>query len=462
MQTTDTSNFFRSEADIAAEEARARKAEQTKHIGDPLELKGKVIRLAVRDGEAWTAESGSVLRRINLLTGKSIKVYRGHTGPVTCLAFFKPESDRTILLSGAWDQTIRAWDVETGNLISTTKAHSDFLKTLLVVPHLNLLLSGSSDKHIKLWDLSVLNSPSTHNESLVQIGSTTGHTRPVECLAADSSAGNRIYSADSMGVIKAWEVESHPAPTQSRRLTHVGDLQAHTMGITDIWAAHGRVWSGELDMLMVVISYQYSWCIFAGNLVSTDNTARVQALDKGAVSPPLDHATHVRSLIPLHLTPVGLPVLITGTSTGALHIWDLEWSGDGDDPAVIDGNGARESGVVDVHSHDVTALALWVRQPVAEAATETASDGKELSRVQSAEVWIVSGSLDGTLRRWRLSDLLDGKYSTIASAATEPQANAPKPNSKVPQNPPSGKPESFAMTEEEERELAELMSDEDS
>ncbi|KAH7341883.1 WD40-repeat-containing domain protein [Rhizoctonia solani] len=439
MQTTDTSNFFRSEADIEAEEARARKAGRTKHIGNPLELKGKVIRLAVRDGEAWTAESGSVLRRINLLTGKSIQVYRGHTGPVTCLAFFKPESDRTILLSGAWDQTIKAWDVETGKLLSTTKAHSDFLKTLLVIPHLKLLVSGSSDKHIKLWDLSVLDSPSTHNESLVQVGSTTGHTRPVECLAADPSAGYRIYSADSMGVIKAWEVESHPAPTQSRRLTHVGDLQAHTMGITDMWVAHGRVWS-----------------------VSTDNTARVQTLDKGAVSHSLGHATHVRSLIPLHLTPVGLPVLITGTTTGALHIWDLEWAGDGDDPTAIDGNGARESGMVDVHSHDVTALALWVRQPVAEAATETASDGKELPRAQSAEVWIVSGSLDGTLRRWKLSDLLDGKYSTIAQAATETQADPSKPNTKVPQNLPSGKPESFAMTEEEERELAELISDEDS
>ncbi|KDN50599.1 hypothetical protein RSAG8_01097, partial [Rhizoctonia solani AG-8 WAC10335] len=247
MQTTDTSNFFRSEADTAAEEARVKKAERTKHIGNPLELKGKVIRLVVRDGEAWTAESGSVVRRLNLVTGKSIQVYRGHTGPITCLAFFKPGGDRTILLSGAWDQTIKAWDIETGNLLSTTKAHSDFLKTLLVIPHLKLLVSGSSDKHIKLWDLNVLTSPTTHTESLTQIGSTTGHTRPVECLAADPSIGYRIYSADSMGVIKVWEVESHPAPTSTRRLTHVGDLQAHTMGITDMWVAHGRVWSASTD-----------------------------------------------------------------------------------------------------------------------------------------------------------------------------------------------------------------------
>ncbi|KAF8688860.1 WD domain, G-beta repeat, partial [Rhizoctonia solani] len=437
MQTTDTSNFFRSEADVAAEEARARKAERTKHIGNPLELKGKVIRLAIRGGEVWTAESGSVVRRVNLVTGKSVQVYRGHTGPVTCLAFFNPGNDRTVLLTGAWDRTIKAWDVETGDLLSTTKAHSDFLKTLLIIPQLNLLVSGSSDKHVKLWDLSVLTSPTAHNESLVQIGSTTGHTRPVECLAVDSSVGYRLYSADSMGVIKAWEVESHPAPTSSRRLTHVGDLQAHTMGITDMWVAHGRVWSA-----------------------STDNTVRVQSLEKEAVSHPLDHATHVRSLIPLHLTSAGLPVLITGSAAGSLHIWDLEWTGDGDDPAVIDGSGAHESGMVDVHSHDVSALALWVRQPATESAIETANEGKELPRVKSVEAWVVSGSLDGTLRRWRLSDLSDGKYNTNAEAAAESQVDTS--SSKPPRNLPDEKSKAFTMTEEEERELAELMSDDDS
>ena len=39
-------------------------------------------------------------------TGKVLQVYKGHTGPVTCLAFFEPlpKSGRAVLLSGAWDQ----------------------------------------------------------------------------------------------------------------------------------------------------------------------------------------------------------------------------------------------------------------------------------------------------------------------------------------------------------------------
>lgn len=330
-----------------------------------------------------------------------------------------------------------------------------------------------------LRDLTSLTSSNTHNNPLVQIGSTTGHTRPVECLAVDHSTGYRMYSADSLGVIKAWEVESHPTPTTSRRLTHVGDLEAHTMGVTDMWVAHGRVWSGELVVLVDVSpAILTNDTILRGNLASTDNTVRVQSFDKGAVSPCLGHPTHVRSLLPLHLTPTGLPVVIAGSSSGGIHMWDLEWNGDSDDPSVIDGSGARESGLVDVHSHDVSALALWIRHPTIEASIYTSGKGQELPLVKSVEAWIVSGSLDGTLRRWRVTgqsqlegpltnqthpikDLLDGKHNTTGDlTGTQPQAEA-NAASKPPEK-PSTRQSTFTMTEDEERELAELMSDDDS
>jgi hypothetical protein len=40
---------------------------------------------------------------------------------------------------------------QTKQLLSTTQAHSDFLKTLLVFPKLNLLVSASSDRVLRLW-----------------------------------------------------------------------------------------------------------------------------------------------------------------------------------------------------------------------------------------------------------------------------------------------------------------------
>ena len=150
--------------------------------------------------------------------------------------------------------------------------------------------------------------------------------------------------------------------------------------------------------------------LFLG-VASTDDTVRVQSVESAALgsqsqlSPPLlQHPVHVRSLLPIHLTVAALPILITGTATGALHIWDNEGKGggDGDDPSLIDGRGAQISGVVDVHSHDVCALTLWVRNPAIEKGYSTGKEGVSLEPVKNPEAWVVSGSLDGTLRRWKL------------------------------------------------------------
>lgn len=45
---------------------RTVKAERTKDVGEPIQLKGKVIRMVVRDQEAWTVGSDAVARRVDL------------------------------------------------------------------------------------------------------------------------------------------------------------------------------------------------------------------------------------------------------------------------------------------------------------------------------------------------------------------------------------------------------------
>ncbi|KAG8761827.1 hypothetical protein FRC12_009307, partial [Ceratobasidium sp. 428] len=222
-------------------------------------------------------------------------------------------------------------------------------------------------------------------------------------------------------------------------------LRAHTMGVTDMWAAYGRIWSS-----------------------STDNTVRVQTLEKTTGAPvSILHPTHVRSLLPVHLTPAAIPVLLTGGSDGAIRIWALP-EGEDDDVSTIDGRGVDGDSVVDVHSHDVSALALWVRDPAVEK-DKVGEDNFE--PVKQVEAWIVSGSLDGSLRRWKLDDLVDGKYNT-RTESTSPITETPLywttsdwqgANFRPTQQPSAGQqPRSFSISEEEERELAELMSDENS
>jgi WD40 repeat protein len=99
---------------------------------------------------------------------------------------------------------------------------------------------------------------------------------------------------------------------------------------------------------------------------------------------PINHPLPVRCLLPLSLTPLGEPYLLTGAGD-VIRVYDVSSL---DEPELL--------GEVDAHWHDVTALRLWMKKWVGE-------DGKV-----RVEPWIVSGSLDGTLRKWRLTGKLYG------------------------------------------------------
>lgn len=94
--------------------------------------------------------------------------------------------------------------------------------------------------------------------------------------------------------------------------------------------------------------------------------------------PPITHPVAVRSILPLSLTDLGEPYIITGAGD-IIRVYDVSTP---DEPELV--------GEVDAHWHDVTAIRLWVRKTVAEDSNS------------KIEPWIISASLDGTIRKWRL------------------------------------------------------------
>ncbi|KDQ60628.1 hypothetical protein JAAARDRAFT_31591 [Jaapia argillacea MUCL 33604] len=398
MQTADSSNFLRSEAELALEEARKLKAERTKTLGSPIELPGKPLGVEIIGGEAWIAESTAVARVVDLENGKSRRIFRGHGGPVTCLAFCE---DQKILITGSWDKAINLWDSQTKDLISSTPAHSDFVKTLLVVPSLKLLISGSSDKSVRFWDLS----KPRDGKPLAGLGSISSHTRPVEALEAHptSSTSAILFTGDTMGIIKVWELTLEGGPSPRWRSTLKTELTHHRTRINEMAYGNGQLWTASADDTIQIIEYP-------------PPATATKPL------PPITHPTAVRCFLALSLTELAEPYLITGAGD-VIRVYDVSSP---DEPDLLN--------EMDAHWHDVTALRLWVRKT-------TGDDGK--ARV---EPWIVSASLDGTLRKWRLSEMLT------------PQAKTPAEKPK-PVTPPPAKSGGFAMTEEEERELAELMDE---
>lgn len=97
--------------------------------------------------------------------------------------------------------------------------------------------------------------------------------------------------------------------------------------------------------------------------------------------PAIQHPTAVKALLPLLLTPLAEPYLLTGAGD-VIRAYDVSSP---DEPELL--------AETDGHWHDVTALRLWMRRSKVEG---------EPGKVR-VEPWVVSASLDGTIRRWRLN-----------------------------------------------------------
>ncbi|MBD2412623.1 hypothetical protein FACHB389_11230 [Nostoc calcicola FACHB-389] len=153
-----------------------------------------------RDGQTIVTGSYRKIKvwRISPQTGiKSLKdtqplhTLMGHSHIVSSLAI---STDAKLLVSGSWDQTIKIWQLETGELLHTLKGHRDRVYAIALSPDEQIIASGSADQTIKLW----------HLQTGELLGTFTGHTHIVTALAFTAS-GEMLVSGSLDKTIKIWQ-----------------------------------------------------------------------------------------------------------------------------------------------------------------------------------------------------------------------------------------------------------------
>ena len=98
------------------------------------------------------AVSGSddkTLRIWDLETGQTLTTLQGHTDGVDAVAI-TPDGRRAV--SGSRDKTLRVWHLETGQTLTTLRGHTDWVNAVAITPDGSRAVSGSDDNTLRVWD----------------------------------------------------------------------------------------------------------------------------------------------------------------------------------------------------------------------------------------------------------------------------------------------------------------------
>jgi len=208
----------------------------------------------------------------------------GHSESINCVAI---TPNKQILVSGSEDNSIKLWDLATGECLATLEGQEAAVKSVAITPDGQLLVSGSADNTIKLWQL-----PDNASEPICAdpIYTLTGHTDWVKCLAI-APDGQTLASGSQDKTIKLWQLDT--GELKSTLLGHWGEVNCMAISpdgqrLTSCsWDETIRLWHlGTFKQLHSLSGHQGAIACFAISpdgqpLVSSswDHTIRLWAMN---------------------------------------------------------------------------------------------------------------------------------------------------------------------------------------
>jgi len=123
-----------------------------------------------------------------------LRTLTGHTRPVTSVAV---TLDGKRVISGSADNTLKVWNLETGEELFTLRGHRLPITSVAVTPDGKLAISSSWGKTIKVWDL----------ETRKELFTLIGHTCMVTAIAVTPD-GKRVISGSLDKTLKVWDLEA--------------------------------------------------------------------------------------------------------------------------------------------------------------------------------------------------------------------------------------------------------------
>ncbi len=166
-------------------------------------------------------EGDNSVRLWKISDGSPQKVFFGHTGKVTGVAFVPNDvarKERDLVVSCSADGSVRLWDPFADNVqqVREFKGHTDGVLAVAVSEDGKGLFTAGGDKdpEIRMWDVA----------SGAEVKRFRGHTKGATCLAV-SQDGKRLLSGGGDNVVRLWNV------TTSQEMLKFEDHTAAVRGV---------------------------------------------------------------------------------------------------------------------------------------------------------------------------------------------------------------------------------------
>ncbi|MEY3401265.1 MAG: hypothetical protein RLZZ86_880 [Cyanobacteriota bacterium] len=269
--------------------------------------------------------------------GRLLRTLTGHSNSVQAVAV---TADGTRVISGSLDNTVKVWNLETGEEQFTLTGNSSWVRAVAVTADGTRVISGSNDKTLKVWNLETGEEPLTSNDKTLKVWNLetgeepltlTGHGGTVQAVAVTAD-GTRVISGSWDNTVKVWNLET--GEEQFTLTGHSDRVQAVAVTADGTRVISGsndktlKVWNletgeeqftltGHSDrVLAVAVTADGTRVIFG----SDDNTVKVWNLETGEKPLTLTHGDRVLAVA---VTADGTRV-ISGSWDKTLKVWNLE------------------------------------------------------------------------------------------------------------------------------------------
>ena len=167
------------------------------------------------------------------------RTLHGHGGPVWCLSYNETTGQ---VYSGGYDETVKVWDLSTGNCTGTLRGHTGWVSSLVLlsntaVSQFSCLASASWDNTLRIWRMDPDDLEGGELIRTLQAGQESGALLCVSSNGA-SSGSNHVSVGCCNAQIQNWDLE---------RGIMTGSLLGHLKEVHSCQVSNNKIISGSGD-----------------------------------------------------------------------------------------------------------------------------------------------------------------------------------------------------------------------